>query len=302
VERNSTCDLSVVLTAFDEGDEVRSTIDSIRHSSKNSPEIHLVDDGSTDGCCSGFAEQDVDVIKHSSRVGVAASRIEAIERTRGAVVAIMDAHQRLELGCLDQCAEVALKHRAIVSPDIRGFDETMTLHGAYFTFDSQRQVFSAQWKKLTPHSSVASISSLKAPLYLIPREVYPKVKWSGSLRGWGGSEASISLKAFFAGVKLLHVCGPLALHKFKKKFHYSVDWPEVWRNHAIVARICFEPRTWFEYWLPEVFESRLSETAMADIESDEVLEDHREFQKIKVRPDRHFWTRLIFSDVPAAVR
>src|SRR5207244_2603426 len=141
---------------------------------------------------------------------------------------------------------------------------------------SARPPFGAEWKYRTPDQSVTSISSLRAPGYLIPAEVYPKVRWSRSLRGWGGSEAAVSLKAFIAGVDILHLCGPVAYHQFKKKFHYDVSWDEVWRNHAIIARICFDERTWYEYWLPEVFEKNLSAAALNDLESDELRIEHEE--------------------------
>lgn len=294
--------LSVVMTAYNEGDEVRSTLTSIKQSTRLALKIHLVDDGSTDGCCTELEEFGIDLIRHKSRIGIAASRLEATDRSRGAVIAIMDAHQRLDDICLDRCTELAMRRKSIVVPDLRAFEEETVFHGALFSFDRRKSVFAAQWNRIEPPSAISTVSSLRAPLYLIPREVYPKVCWSRALRGWGGSEACVSLKAFFAGVDLLHLCGPVAWHKLKSKFHYPVDWPEVWRNHAIIARICFDERTWYEYWLPDVFDVKLTEPAKADLESDLVVDEHRQFQKIKVRRDIDFWKRLVFRDVPAAIK
>lgn len=294
--------VSVVMTAYNEGEEVRRTIDSIRRSNGIPVTIHLVDDGSTDGCCDGLADEGVDLIRHSQRMGVAYSRAAGVSRSSGPVIAFLDAHQRLESGCLADCARVAARCQAIVAPDIRDFGDNRLLHGAYFVFDDQKKVFAARWKRIAPKTVVMKNSSLRAPLYIIPRTVYSRVKWSRSLRGWGGTEAAISLKAFFAGVELLHFCGPVAHHRFKEKFHYEVNWPEVWRNHALIARICFEERTWHDYWFPEVFASRLTDAAKNDLESAQVLQEHQEFQKVKVRHDREFWTRLIFSTVPAALQ
>lgn len=162
--------------------------------------------------------------------------------------------------------------------------------------------FGAEWKLTRPRKNISPVNSLRAPAYVIPASIYPKVAWSPLLRGWGGSEACVSLKAFFTGVPILHLCGPIAYHKFKTKFHYPVTWDEIWRNHALIARICFSERTWYDYWLPKIFEPHLNETVQREMDSAEVREEQRAFQKLKVRSDHEFWTRLVFRAVPKSVK
>lgn len=292
--------LSIVITAHNEGDEVARTIESIRANTSASYEILLVDDASTDGCCNDLVlDETLQVIRRPTRIGVANSRLQASRQARGQVIAYFDAHQRVEKDCLEKCAKAALENNTIVTPDILDFGGETRLHGAYAVICRQERYLGAEWKLRVPSSQLTRITALRAPTYVIPRKVYSLVEWSSQLRGWGGSEAAVFLKAFFSGVRIQHFCGPAVLHQFKPTFHYDVDWPEVWRNQAISTRICFDDRSWYEYWLPFVFEANLTNEARGELESDVIRSEQRDFSKHKVRCDESFWTSLVFQDMPA---
>jgi hypothetical protein len=149
---------------------------------------------------------------------------------------------------------------------------------------------------------MSRISSLKAPGYIMPRSIYERVRWPVSLRGWGGSEAAVSLKAFFLGIPILHLCGPLTRHLFKTSFQYDVDSQGVAWNHAVIARICFEERTWHEHWLPEFFAKELPESTLQDLESPAIRDEQREFQHRKTRSDCDFWRWLLKVPEPDSLR
>lgn len=293
---------SVIVTAHNEGKELSRTIDSIRVSTNADFEIIVVDDASTDKSVEASSFREAKVIRHEQRMGVAYSRDKATRLAKGKVFAYLDGHQRLTPGCLEQCADLALKRQAIVCPDLCGFEkDAACIHGARFRSPRDKPPFGAEWKISQPVRRVTTMSSLRAPAYLIPAEVYPQVRWSRLLRGWGGSEGAVSLKAFFCGVEILHLCGPIAYHKFKRKFHYNVGWDEVWRNHAIMARICFSEDTWFNYWLPEIFATHLDEKTQKEMQSAAIRKEHENFQNLKVRSDHEFWTRLIRRRIPKSI-
>ena len=133
----------------------------------------------------------------------------------------------------------------------------------------------------------------------MPRDVYHRIRWVGTLRGWGGSEAAITWKAFFHDIPILHLCGPLARHLFGRSIPYAAPWESEWRNHALLARVCFDDQTWFEHWLPNVFAKHLSDGIRPDLESKELLAEHEAFLTAKVRPDREFWRCLLQQEEPA---
>ena len=301
----SSLPLSIIITAHNEGDEVRRTLESIAANTTGHFEVVLVDDASTDGCCDGLEMEGLRVIKHTERVGIAYSRNEAATTARGDALAFLDAHQRLSSGCLNSCAESALKHQAIVWPDVRGLeDRNWTGHGAFFRLCKQRGYFVADWNRRTPRDPVSRITTLIVPGYVMTREVYEKVFWIRSLRGWGASEPAVTLKAFFQDVDILHLCGHMARHFFRKgrEIPYSAPWESVWRNHALVARICFDDKTWYEHWLPNVFYKQLSSAVRYELESPAVVAEHEAFLAQKVRPDREFWRGLLRVEEPACLR
>ena len=282
--------LSVVITAYNEGEELGRTIESVRAHTEQPYEIIVVDGGSTDGSCVGIEADDVRVVRHDQRIGVAASRNDACAAARGEIFAFLDAHQRISPGCLDRCADIADAHQAIVWPDVRGLeDRGWTGHGARLSLCDKHGFFAGQWVRRAPRHSLSSISMMIVPGYVMPRAVYGRVRWIGGLRGWGASEPAIAVKAFFLDIPILHLCGPLARHWFRQELPYATPWEGVWRNHALVARVSFDDRSWFDYWLPHVFEPHLSEAVRGELQSPEVLAEREVFAAQKIRGDGEFF-------------
>jgi len=297
--------ISVVITAHNEGEELRRTIESVRENTRQPYEIIVVDDGSTDSSSSTLNENDLKVIRHGERIGVAVSRNEGSAIAGGDVLAYLDGHQRLSDGCLNRCAEVALENRAIVWPDVRGLeDRGWTGHGASLRLCDKHGYFNARWHRCQPKETLSSISTLVVPGYVMPREVFSRVRWIGALRGWGASEPALTVKAYFLNIPILHLCGPLARHLFRNEIPYSTPWESVWRNHALVARVCFQDETWFERWLPQVFERHMTDAIRRDLESPEVQAEHAEFlaarKKANSPSDEAFFER--FGPIPALTK
>lgn len=259
--------ISVIITAFDEGAEVRHTIDSVRAATRPPYEIVLVDDGSTDACCRGLNGSDLRLVRHHERLGVAPSRNAGCQVAGGEVFAFLDAHQRLSDGCLNACADLAVERSAIVWPDVRGLhDRGWTGHGATMGLCPKHGYFSPRWQTRTPRTTISKITALITPGYVMPRGVHELVRWSDLMRGWGATEAAVWVKAFCLDIDILHLCGPLARHLFRKTSHFDTPPKVSWRNHAIVARTCFDEAAWRDHWLPRVFASVLSPATIKEIE------------------------------------
>jgi glycosyltransferase involved in cell wall biosynthesis len=294
--------ISVIITTHNEGAELERTLRSVEQNTRHLAEIIVVDEASTDGSCHAIESDRVRVIRHASRVGVAYSRDEASQAARGNVLCYLDAHQRVNPNCLDRCARCALESNAITSPDICDLRRLCwRMHGVDFCLHPKRGYFTGRWRIWRLRRRVSPATALRAPPYLVPRSLYPRIAWSQSLRGWGATEASVGVKAFFSGTPILHMGGPLARHLFRDRFHYETTWDGVWRNHAIIARICFDDATWFGHWLPRVFEPHLSPDARTALYGPEVEVQHEAFLRTKVRTDREFWTDLLRQPPPRGI-
>lgn len=294
--------ISVIITTHNEGRELNRTVSSVVENTPSLAEVIVVDDGSDDRSCDALSANAVRVIRHDNRVGVAQSRDEGSRAAHGDVLCYLDAHQRVDKRCLDRCACVAIEHQAITCPDLRDYGLFKPrARGADFQMCPEQGYFSARWRQRFQSPGVSSVTALRAPPYLVPRWMYVDISWSRSLQGWGASEASMVIKSFFMGIGILHIAGPLARHRFRREFSYATTWEGIWRNHAIIARICFDDSTWFGYWLPQVFEPHLTEEARQAIASAEVQAEHQAFLKKKVRTDRQFWTDLLHTLPPAGI-
>jgi glycosyltransferase involved in cell wall biosynthesis len=294
--------ISAIITTHDEGDELKRTLESVVENTPSLVEVIVVDDGSTDGSCQAIAGGPLRVIRHERRLGIARSRDEASRVARGDILCYLDAHQRVDRDCLDRCAQVALAQQAIVCPDLRNMSLLgRRMYGADFRLCPEQGYFSAKWRSWRWRRRVSQITALRAPPYLIPRSLYSRIAWSPCLQGWGASESSITIKSFFTATPILHVGGPLARHLFRRQFHYQTTWDGIWRNQAIIARICFADATWFGHWLPRVFDGHLTDEARATLESAEIQAEHRDFQATKTKTDRQFWTELLRSQSPAGI-
>jgi glycosyltransferase involved in cell wall biosynthesis len=294
--------LSVIVTAHNEGDEVLRTVDSVRTNTRSDHEIIVVDDGSTDGSCSGLEPLGVRVIRHPERLGVACSRDAGTKAALGDVFAFLDAHQRVAPGCLDRCALLAAAHAAITCPPCRPLGRRYPVsYGSMFSLCPERGFFSGQYRIVRPRQEVTRISGLRSPGYVIPRGAYGRVGWISTLRGWGATDYSVALKAFFTDVDILHVNTDAIEHLFRKKIPYETNWQGVWRNHALIARVCFDDRTWTRYWLPEVFRANLTADVLDELDSPGVRAEHERFMELKVRPDREFWRGLLRIKEPVVL-
>jgi glycosyltransferase involved in cell wall biosynthesis len=295
--------LSVIITAHNEGDEVKATVESVRAHTLVNHEIIVVDDASTDGSCNHLESLGARVIRHPERIGVAYSRHVGSQAALGNAFVYLDGHQRVEPGCLKRSGEVALEYNAITCPPCRPLHDRYPVgYGASLRLCPIRGYFAAETGVHRPRHEITWISALRSPGYIIPRSVYDRVHWIENLRGWGATDFCVAIKAFFTDINILHVNSGATRHLFRKEIPYDTTWQGVWRNHALIARVCFDQHTWEHYWLPQVFLTNLSVSALEELDSPAVLAEHQTFQRLKVRRDRDFWRGLLRIAAPSMLR
>ena len=310
------------------GNELRATIESVRESTGIAVPIVCVDDGSTDDCAAGLEAEGITVVRHKERIGIGFSRREGVEALPSDCDAVMflDAHMRLSPGCLEHCAELALSHNAVVWPDTRGLRdrkrytkpktpaqaaEIWTGHGARpRTYDDKKTrqgMFGYDWIANRPVDKLSRTHALVSPGYTIPIPIWELIKTSRLARGFGANEPNVWVKCFFLDIPILHTCDAMVRHMFRASETdarpYKATSEEVHRNMALLARTCFDAKTWEGWWWPEVFAAReFKKDSLAALDSTELQEDHLLFQARKKRTDAEFWRGLCLEPVPQAAQ
>lgn len=295
--------ISVVIIAYNEGDEVRKTVESVRTNTSRC-EIILVDDGSTDGSCSNVPVDKL--VRHEKRSGIVFSRRAGVAASSGDTLAFLDGHQRVSEGCLNVCAGIAIHQNAIVYPSVYGLVKRhWTGHGATMQLKNQDHVglFGGRWIMKEPRDTVSRISMFIVPGYVMDRVAWSKCELIEGMQNWGASEPALAVKAFFTDTHILHHKRPVAQHMFRAKgtAHYPLHGRTAKLNHLRVARVCFEPDTYDNYWRKSLA-YLIDDKAFDEVASDPVIERQRlAFREIKVRSDSEFWRGLLHVPLPEGV-
>ncbi len=189
--------------------------------------------------------------------------------------------------CVPRCPRLRPVWMAIAWSHVRTLPEARILFRKVAAVVSAAACYTRHW---TTGSTVPHSTSL-----------FPSVAWCSQLRGWGASEACVGVKAFFTGATIVHLRGPLSRHRFERRSStFPISWEEVYRNQAIIARVCFEVRTWNNFWL-EFFEPHLSAAIREELNSPVIEAERAAFAGAKVRSDREFWTLLLGRPAPVGI-
>jgi len=212
--------------------------------------------------------------------------------------------------CFETLRKVAIDRMAIVAPEIWGMDSgKCRFYGGEFKLRESGKAgyFTYAPKPRKPKDKLSRCTHLCIPGYGFPKTLLPKLKWVSTLRGWGETEVSLCLKAFFLDINIFNLQGCKAVHMFKggKGFGYTTPvhlWT-VWRNAEILAKTLFDPNTWDNHWKP-TFEklSKQRKLYIKDLDDPELYANRDEFLAIKKRPDREFFRGILGIQEPDCLK
>lgn len=284
--------------------------ETIRSARKSAPKIEIivVDDASTDGCCVDCGA-DI-VLRHDEPIGVANSRLDGAEASSRECYIFADAHHCFEGRVLNEISELALRYNAIAWPRVQGLGKdgqnpkATSCRGSYLSpcMDKGRVgVIGNHWWKTQHRDDICRSYGMFVP-YAIPAAVFDRVKWSRLMRGYGGHEAAVAVRAFFTETDIVYHHGMIARHLFRDKSAVNRSNRDWWRNHILTCRICFSQNTWDRYWLPNVFLPQVERRNMTDeLNGPEVISEHERFQAIKQRNDAAYWRGLYHESPPNGI-
>lgn len=227
--RSAVVNLSGVICAHNEGEEVWKTVGSMARSTdpaKVKVETIVVDDGSEDGCCDfalELAKRPQSLLKHirnSQPLGIDTVRNQGYSASSGDVVSFHDGHMAYTKGSMQVLAHEALAHDAIICPTSTGFENPCNFvgWGARLEYEPGK-LPCVKWIL----DQTEPIEQRPAPLggcYVMSRHVAEMLAaptgylWEGTIGRYGYSEESLAMKAWLLDIPILSIKGAVVAHNY----------------------------------------------------------------------------------------
>lgn len=226
------------MLALNEGDYVRRTVESLRATMDPRDEIVVVDDGSTDGCCS-FLENGTGNVRlvRSEKLGVSKGRNLGAHHARGRYLIFSDAHVETPAGWWEPLVQALdLPDTGAASPclidlverDCRGY-------GLQFTGPD----IGFNWLDTESDEPYAA-PLLTGAFWAIRRDVFEKTgRFDEGMIRWGSEDTEYSLRLWLLGYTQYLVSTVEVAHLFREKGDYTVEWSWVLHNRLRLARLHF---------------------------------------------------------------
>jgi glycosyltransferase involved in cell wall biosynthesis len=293
--------ISIVITAHNEGDNLRRTVDSILASTGwPTYEIILLDDGSSDDSFAFLGDEPycsdarLQRYRFERSVGLIRARHEGIRWARGDYITILDAHIAVVPGWLTTLAEALGRWGpySLITPDISMLDNEI-------------------WSPTPPMGQIVAVNEnldmvWRAPLFptgLVPivlgacwimaRQFYFQVGgFDLGLRRWGLENVDLGLKVYAAGGVCYCEPGVLVGHLFRGEFPYAMSYQNLTYNKLRVGYVHFSDGI-FRRLLDRLAGEPGFAEAMADFQVElSELDRLRQRQQASNRRDPDWFVRL----------
>ncbi len=228
---------SIILPVKNEGPHIKMTVDSLLENKDGLPyEIIVVDDGSSDGCCSFLGDSHYALpnllLITTGGLGAANARNAGAAPARGEILIFCDAHVRVPNRWLRKMERnFMIKTVAGLSPAIASLT------------DPQAAGYGQTWnRRLEPKWLPKPGDITMAPLLpggcqAFRREAFEKVGgYDRGFRVWGREDEEISLKMWLFGYSLYVDPDITVLHLFRPSHPYPVTTDHV--NHNFLRMAC----------------------------------------------------------------
>ncbi len=254
--------MSAVVTAHNEGEQVRATLESLAASvDAVDLEIVLVDDASGDGSCNDRANWDLGgaelvYVRHDRPLGVGRARNAGLAAASGRVVSFHDAHMRFPARSLDALAAKALLSGAIVSSASAGLDDTEPQWWGCDLFWNRRDGLQPKWRVHRPAAEWEPVPCPMGAGYVLSRDTVETLwrpsgrLWEDTAGRWGFSEQALAVKAFLLGVPVCVSRDHHVGHLYRSSNPVPDAARHVWRNVCRATALLLPPATFRERFLP----------------------------------------------------
>jgi glycosyltransferase involved in cell wall biosynthesis len=227
-KNNVTAPVSVVISSFEEGEQIAETIKSLLAGSYIPIEIIIVDDGSTDGSCARDWPPTVRVLRQQHS-GIARARNVGADHASQPFLVFLDAHCMVASNWLEPLLHVLERvPEAMLGPAVR--DERQPLYvgcGAEIV-DS---VFTYRWCPVNGYG-IREVGVVPGGCLAVLRERFISDGGFGPFHAFGLEDVDLALRWWRAGRPILGVAQSQITHRFRTKAPYKIE-SQAWVENVL---------------------------------------------------------------------
>ncbi len=229
--------LSIIISAKNEGQYIRSTVESLLNTAYYGDfEVIVINDGSTDGSCDFLMQPEYSTVIYEKGcdLGVAGSRRLGASMATGDVMLFLDAHLRFSSGWLTTLLRpLQDSNTHAVCSGIKNISENnRIIYSFYGGTWNEWLVWQPILKK---PSRVREVPLSPGGCTAIRATAYKAVGGHGEMfRGWGYEDQELSLRLWTTGHRIVIQPNVQVIHIERKK-QYEIDSKARKRNLAYLA-------------------------------------------------------------------
>jgi glycosyltransferase involved in cell wall biosynthesis len=244
-------ELTIVIPFLNEGVEVEKTVGSVQRTAAASPDIILINDGSTDGygyraVAEGYGCR---YVEHGERRGVAASRDEGVALAETPYILLLDAHMEMYGEGWDRRVGqlLAANPRAVLCSQTQPLTAAREKKGAPRSFGAHFDFtdgVNVRWsyRDAHPNIPVCEVEAVLGAAYAFRKEYYERLHGLRGLQGYGADEELLSLKVRREGGQCLLVKDWVTGHIYRNGGSppFARSSVDACYNRLLIAELFFE--------------------------------------------------------------
>lgn len=217
--------ISIIIPVRNEADRVSKTVSSLldARSTDVDLEIIIVDDASTDGCCSNLASEALSfcasgvrlrVFRLNDRLGVPGARNQGVQIADGEISFITDAHVRF---CKhwDRYVLDNIRPKTILAATIGDSTSAFKAYGCSLIVP----FMGTKWNRVAPEG-ITSVQIASSAGTILPTALFHEIGgYDSGMRIYSGAEPEFSVRAWLSGAEIVSVPQLEVIHYFKPKEH-----------------------------------------------------------------------------------
>jgi glycosyltransferase involved in cell wall biosynthesis len=225
---NVTAPVSVVISSFQEGEQLAETVKSVLAGSHTPVEIVIVDDGSTDGSCERDWPSNVRLLRQQ-HAGIARARNAGAAIATQPVLVFLDAHCMVDRSWLLPVLRVLeTEPEALVGPAVRDAREPGYIGCGAEIVDA---VFTYRWCKVNG-PGIREVGIVPGGCLAVRSEYFIGDGGFGPYHGFGLEDVDLALRWWRTGRLLLGVPESQVAHHFRVNAPYKSE-QQAWVENVL---------------------------------------------------------------------